>query len=302
MHRNHRHSPDNYRAFTLVELLVVIAIIGVLVALLLPAVQAARESARRMQCTNHLKQIGLAMHNYHDVWKRLPMAWIHPKRWNWIPSTLPFHEEQILHDQLDFKIASWQGNNLNFLKQHHSKWLCPSNAHAEEVLEEEMFAGPQYTISQSDYANCQGDYMNATGVGQTPAYGNVGSLTAPVRGMISRYGWSARFKDVTDGLSSTILVGEVVGAWCITQNWGVQSFATTAHPINYQNETFRDRATWPTQANPRWDESISFRSQHAGGANFCLGDGSVTFLTDELDGITFRALASRDGGETVDVP
>jgi prepilin-type N-terminal cleavage/methylation domain-containing protein/prepilin-type processing-associated H-X9-DG protein len=297
-----RHVTQPLRGFTLVELLVVVAIIGVLVAILLPAVQSVREAARRLQCTNQLKQIGLAFHNYHDAYKRLPSSKLELKRWGWIPLTLPFMEQQTVYDRLDFTISSWQGGNLNFLKQPFSFDLCPSNDVANEVLEEEAFAAPTYAISQSDYAACVGDYINDTGIGTTPSYGNVYDANSPVRGIMSRFGWSARFKEVTDGLSHTIVVGECVGSWCITQNWGVQSFATTAHPINFRNVDFNDRANWPTQSNPRWDESIGFRSQHPGGANFCMADGSVTFLTDELEGAIYRAIASRAAGEGAQLP
>jgi prepilin-type N-terminal cleavage/methylation domain-containing protein len=295
-------------AFTLVELLVVIAIIGVLVALLLPAVQAAREAARRTQCTNQLKQIGLAIHNYHDTFGRSPLS--NPrcpnvgvpmgnKRWGWIPMLLPFMEQTALYDQFDFNLASWQGDNFQHLQKLHRPFLCPSNALWEEVREQEFFAAPNWRISNSDYAAVIGDYRNSTGVGTTPTYGNVGCFER-VRGMIGRWAWSARFADVTDGLSNTFCIGEAIGAVCITQNWGVQSFGTTAHPINYMNRSLID--TMPTQGNPRWDESIGFRSFHPGGTHFLMGDGAVTFYAETIDGATYRALASRMGGEVVQTP
>lgn len=289
------------RAFTLVELLVVIAIIGILVGLLLPAVQAAREAARRMECSNNMKQIGLALHNYHDTFKSLPMS--NPncpaKRWGWMPRILPFIEGSAMHDSFDFALASWQGNNFQFLTQTHEGFLCPSDPLSTEIREEEFFAAPTWVISQADYAAVIGDYRNSTGVGATPAFGNVGCGNQ-VRGMIGRWGWSARLRDVTDGTSSTFMVGEVVGAMCIVQNWGVQSFATTAHPINFMNRSLFDNL--PTQGNPRWDESIGFRSYHPGGCQFLMGDGSVRFVTETIDGPTYRALASRANGEVASLP
>jgi prepilin-type processing-associated H-X9-DG protein len=157
--------------------------------------------------------------------------------------------------------------------------------------------GSGFAVPTISYAVCIGDYINATGVGQTPGWGN-GAV--PPRGVISRYGWSARFGDITDGLSNTFGVGECIGAWCITQNLVVESFATTAHPINYMNASLKQNK--PTPGNPRWDESIGFRSLHTGGAQFLFMDGSVNFISENIDGVTYRALASRAGGEAVSAP
>jgi prepilin-type processing-associated H-X9-DG protein len=182
--------------------------------------------------------------------------------------------------------------------------LCPSDALSEMLREEEGFAAPTWSLSQSDYAACIGDYKNTTGVGATPDYGNVGYAAGnspnQVRGMIGRWRWAARLADVTDGLSNTFCVGECIGAMCITQNFGSQCFATTAQPINFYNESLKNNL--PTQANPRWNESIGFRSFHPGGANFLLGDASVRFISEDVDGVTYRALASRSGNEAVQVP
>lgn len=289
----------NRVGFTLVELLVVIAIIGVLIALLLPAVQAAREAARRMECTNNLKQIGLALHNHHDVNGKLPASNFHggagPYRWSWITRTLPYMEQNNVYDRLDYTVNGWQNGNYALIRETHGEFLCPSDALAEEVREEEGFAAPSWVLSQADYAACIGDYRNSSGVGATPTYGNHGYGNPIVRGMIGRWGWAANFAKVTDGLSNTMMVGECVGAMCITQNFGTQSFGTTAHPINFQNRSLQDNL--PTQANPRWDESIGFRSYHPTGANFLMGDGSARFIAETIDGATYRALGSRAGGE-----
>jgi prepilin-type N-terminal cleavage/methylation domain-containing protein len=290
--------------FTLVELLVVIAIIGILVALLLPAIQAAREAARRTECTNKLKQIGVALHNYHDTFNRLPHGSFHADRWGWQPRILSFLEGGAVFDQFDMNLFAWQGGNYDLIRAIRGTFLCPSDSMAELMREEEGFAAPTWVLSQSDYAACIGDYRNSTGVGATPDYGNVGYAAGnspnPVRGMIGRWRWAARFRDVTDGLSNTFCVGECIGAMCITQNFGSQSFATTAHPINFMNDSLKN--SLPTQGNPRWNESIGFRSMHPGGANFMLGDGSIRFVSEDIDGVTYRALASRGGGEPVQVP
>jgi len=285
--------------FTLVELLVVIAIIGILVALLLPAIQAAREAARRAECSNNLKQIGVALHNYHDTFGRLPHGGFHADRWGWQPRVLAFMEQGAESEQYDWDLFGWQGGNYDLIKAIHKGFLCPSDTLSELMREEEGFAAPTWVLSQSDYAACIGDYRNATGVGATPSYGNVsfasGNGPNRVRGVMGRWRWAAKFSDVTDGLSSTICVGECIGAMCITQNFGSQCWATTAHPINFMNESLAN--SLPTQGNPRWDESIGYRSYHPGGAIFLLVDGAVQFVSDSVDGAVYRASASRKGGE-----
>jgi len=294
-------SRKSFRGFTLIELLVVIAIIAVLVALLLPAVQQAREAARRSSCKNNMKQIGLALHNYHDTANILPSGRFHSGigtyRWGWIQRMLHYIDQAPLYNQIDFNVNGWQNGNYDFFKQPMAEFLCPSDALKDEIREEEGFAAPTWILAQADYAGVIGDYQNSTGLGQTPTYGNVGYGGTRIRGMISRWAKSASFPKVTDGLSNTFMVGECIGAMCIVQNWGTQSWGTTAHPINFMNRSLADNL--PTQANPRWDESIGFRSFHVGGCHFLLGDGSVRFVSENVDGATYRALASRDGGEVI---
>lgn len=302
-----RANPAARRGFTLVELLVVIAIIGILMSLLLPAIQSARESARKIQCKNNAKQIGIALLNYHDTYKRFPHSdalHIHTnnlngqKGFNWQVRILPYVEENNAFRQLDLKALSTDEINAKFLRSTPPMFLCPTDATSGELCEEEGYAGAK-AISQTNYAACVGDYRNDTGTGETPAYGNV-LKDEPVRGIIGRNKWAAKASQVRDGLSKTFIVGECLGSVCINQNFGSQSFATTAFPINHENESLL--ANPPTVANPRWDESTGFRSMHTGGAIFVMGDGSVHFVEESLDGTIYRGLASRSGGEMVNLP
>ena len=293
------------RAFTIIELLVVVVILGLLVGLVLPAVGAAREAGRRTACSNNLRQIALAIQNFHDARKRLPTSEHYGRpdqaqRWGWLPKILPQLDEMSLFGRLDFTIDSWDGNNYGLLREPYSAVLCPSNPFARLLLEEENFAGPDWILSQADYAANIGDHTNLSGPGAMPPFGNVPPGNSMIRGVISRTGWSARFQEVTDGLSKTLLAGECVGALCITQNFASQCFATTAHPINHMNASLA--ADLPTIANPRWDESVGFRSFHPGGAVFVTCDAAVRFIDDTIDGAVYRGLASRAGGEVAANP
>ncbi len=255
--------------FTLVELLVVIAIIGVLVALLLPAVQAVREAARRMQCSNHLKQFGLAMHNYHDVYKTFPYGtnphiqpgWMteYSKGSN-ILKLLPFIEQTGLWDQIDFRgkytgvDAQWTGVSVQISMLGYGHRGVASNLPEQRELPNWRCPSDDFRnlpdISYSNYAMSMGNqYMGGagTGCGGLGMDGN-NFLTGPaphgdgklsdISGVASRFWVSARMNDVPDGTSNTILMGEIrplcgdhmqYNPW---SHWNSIWAATTA-PINW---------------------------------------------------------------------
>jgi len=336
------HTPSKRpNAFTLVELLVVIAIIGVLVALLLPAVQAAREAARRVQCQNQMRQLGIGLQNYHDAVGQLPASdfWYYNfdrkpgpgyMNWGWMPKIMPYMEQGNMMSTVDFNYRSTTNNfqgifNRDFIQTKVPGLLCPSNPYRDETTENEGFlalSNSRSQIAEADYAANVGDYTNGSGAGDGvdptldddgdglpdyPPFANVWGPGAgdypkrhPTRGVINRFGWAAEFRQIPDGLSNTFAVGECVGVWCLNQNFGTQSFSTTAQPINHKNAYYSSGyENWPTQANPQWADAIAFRSLHPGGAHFLMCDASVQFLSENVDHVSYMARASRDGGDLI---
>lgn len=315
-----RPSPPCRRraGFTLIELLVVLAVLGILLALLIPAVQSAREVARRVECRNKLRQIAIALHTYHDTHSVLPVQtsygppWGQTRHhWSWTVRVLPYLDQGPLYNQLDFtrdgldatprNVGGDVVSNLQLIGRSLPAKLCPSDPEADtprtraDDAEHLVLGLTCYAASVGDHANLRGD-----GDPSVDAYrfGNFATDGGKLRGIISRGGWSARFRDVRDGLSSTIFVGEVVPGWCDWQDWGHQNFATTAHPINYRNSDFQAGVLLSSDS----DESIVFRSRHTGGAHFLFGDGGVAFLSEDIDGLLYRALASRAGSEVTSRP
>ncbi len=197
--------PKSRRGFTLVELLVVIAIIGVLVALLLPAVQSAREAARRTSCRNNLKQLGLASVTYHDSHGILPYCpsadnrdQSHAQRRSWVIAILPHIEQQSLYDQMDMSIQGNKGINLELIQQNMPEVLCPSDDDAlaprvTELSQSVWAATTSVAVGLICYAANSGDHRNRTGVGApTPPYMNWANDAydaQSTRGVISRFAW-----------------------------------------------------------------------------------------------------------------
>jgi prepilin-type N-terminal cleavage/methylation domain-containing protein len=252
--------------------------------------------------------------------------------WGWMPKIMPYMEQANAISQADFNYGATVNNfegvfNRDAIQMTIPGLLCPSNPYREETTENEGFralSNPRNQIAEADYAACIGDYRNAGGAGDGldhtvdadgdgrpdyPPFGNVfaaGNISNPyppkhpTRGVINRFGWAAEFRQVPDGLSNTFAVGECIGAWCLNQNYGTQSISTTAQPINHRNGYFAQGSeNWPTNDNPQWSDAIAFRSLHPGGAHFIMCDASGHFVTENVDHATYRALASRDGGDIV---
>ena len=292
------------KGFTLIELLVVIAIIAILIALLLPAVQQAREAARRTQCKNNLKQIGLALHNYHDTYNCLPPGWIsvnltnhrpnpNPDAasrirsgWSWAVMLLPMMDEGPLFDKLDLRVNVSDVANDQNAKQNLkvlAAFRCPSDP-SEDT----------WTLNNVDLPTA--NYVASFGTGEMEPCENVGDgYTCRGNGMFF-HNSSIRFRDVRDGLSNTFMVGE-------RKTDDPKGWHTTWVGILDGQDPNKKFARILAHAGHRPNDPSShfedFSSQHAGGAQFLFGDGRVRFITESINLDVFKALATRRGNETV---
>jgi len=287
-----------HKAFTLVELLVVIAIIGILVSLLLPAVQAAREAARRMSCYNNLKQIGLALHNYHDTHKSLPMGWIgvdpatrQPHAlgqpgWGWAARVLPFLEQSNTESLLKGDLPITDPSNLAARSTHLALYRCPSDANSQDFFD---ITGSMPTVRIP--------VANYVGMAGTQELENCEPLPIGVQCRtdgIFYHNSSTQFRDITDGLSNTFMVGE--------RNSKIDK-STWVGSIPGADEGFArflgiaDHA--PNTVGAHLDDLSSY---HPAGTNFVIADGSVRLITETIDLTVYQALATTRGGEAATLP
>lgn len=301
------------RAFTLVELLVVIAIIGILIALLLPAVQAAREAARRSSCTNNLKQLGLAVHNYHDVYQMLPISismWaegpnpsaVHNGK-GWILSSLPYLEQKPLFDQFQAagvfvtEMTTWQTNATcqALMKTRLPVIECPSDVSAKTSTQTAQWGGIEVAVT--NYKGCIGDTRMGGAASIHPGTEPDCHNTVRCNGIFYRnnYQDKLRLAHIEDGTSGTFMIGEDVPVQNIhsAAYYSNGDYASCHAPLNY----------FPKPPTPGdWWNVISFRSMHPGGANFCMADASVRFISQSIDYNLYRALSTKARGEAVSVP
>ena len=314
--------PWGRRAFTLIELLVVIAIIAVLVALLLPAVQQAREAARRSQCKNNLKQFGLAMANYHDVSNRFPMGGTiaccdNGPQIGFIPRLLPYLDQSPIYNQINMALpnayvlpTSPPATNP-IISVPLSVALCPSDAKIGNnnlggftLTNYDGSAGSMTFGSPNGACNVytSGVLINGWGDGNDPN---------AVSGMGTRGGAAIGIRDVTDGTSQTIHMGEVLpscndhsgngGLW---RENGQSFHAGTAASINdYTPCPWANAAQirFPACGNQpnQWNISWGFRSMHTGGAQFLFADGSVHFINQNINYLTYQYLGGRNDGNVI---
>lgn len=300
-------SPRRRTGFTLVELLVVIAIIGVLVALLLPAVQAAREAARRTQCLNHLKQWGLAMHNYHDNLLQLPLGATNTPRRTWVIFLWPYIEQGNLDAMNNYSQHFYlapctiAGTMDGLCGKKLKMYYCPSDLGVGHDLD-----APGWT-----YQRCRGNYVVNWGNVLYDDTGTTPQAYAPFShepGM-SRQPRLTRLKNITDGTSNTLLLSEYLMAksrqdddWRgdIHNDDGVFKFMTRNTP----NSSTPDVVNWAIlNTDIRMPVSTAglqhntARSRHPAGVNAVNADGSVRFVNDSISITTWQALGTMDGGD-----
>ena len=290
-------------AFTLIELLVVIAIIAVLVGLLVPAVQKVREAANRLSCHNNLKQIGLAMHGYHDQQGRLPAGHTdmqtnaaNPADWGpgfgWSTAILPQLEQEPLHRQFNFNLPLANAANAVARATTLKTFLCPSDSHTMPFTT----TGVPLTMGPSNYAGMygRGEISDDPGRGDGVLYRN------------SR----TRLGDILDGVSNTIVVGERSSNLLKCVWAGIASGMTSvhpsdptvvepSHPLILGHTGILDPLDPPHTPNSPVAHVDDFWSRHPGGANFLLGDGSVRQVNNTISPRAWVAMGTRTGGEVV---
>ena len=329
-------SRRSLHGFTLVELLVVITIIGILISLLLPAVQAAREAARRLQCVNNLKQMALGLHNYHSSFGVLPFGCatftgFKSQSIMFGNMLLPYIEQQPLHDSFNYTKPMWDATNTAWVTQVVSVYICPSDPRSGSPVFDDRrmcascgewgVANPDHVLglwympssgpTHDGVSNTDGCVFCTSSQGRFPSnsnfccrgfnHGTAGSPDGRIKagsfaGLFARAPISVNFDAIHDGLSNTIMLGETLPEHC---RWngaynGNNPVVSTVIPINTMD------SMQTTGINDR--TACGFKSNHPGGAQFALADGSVHFISQTIDYQLFNNLGSRDGGEIVQVP
>ncbi len=306
------HSPQRKlnKGFTLIELLVSIAVIAILVSLLLPAVQQARESARLTQCKNNLKQIGLALHNYHDQFSTLPAAMVswnqahdptdtisNRMQWGWCAAILPHLEQMNLYDQIDFNPDIRTQANRDILRQNLTVFQCPSMTKIGYINFTDRIAGDT-DAATTDYVTVS---SHIRWVGDPTFFRRSSNAT----GVLAVNDWP-KFRDVTDGLSQTIAITESRFDQRLSTDanlfacfgspdcsagfpWGRDGIVSSGQGINQQE--------FKMSGAPRHSKQIL--SMHRGGVQFAFADGHVKFISENVDQLLLEALTTRAGNEVI---
>ena len=299
--------------FTLIELLVVIAIIAVLIALLLPAVQQAREAARRTQCKNNLKQIGLALHNYHDSLNIFPYCSTYPitLKHTWVEMILPYIDNAPLYNQINFSLANDAttptNNQILFANKSFGFIKCPSNPSSDTLLCKDnsnfrewptriqglgypLMSGSIQPDSVSPDCGCENCFCNRESTAVHSWNASQAYPTFP--GIFNRGITTSRMKDISDGTSNTIMSAERNAEEC---GWG------GAFSWNFTNVYTGQKINSPTRTTnigSDWWRNCGSSSHHVGGAHVLMADGSVKFLSNSIDFRAYCALGDKADGVT----
>jgi prepilin-type N-terminal cleavage/methylation domain-containing protein/prepilin-type processing-associated H-X9-DG protein len=308
------HPSRSRQAFTLIELLVVIAVIALLIGLLLPAVQSAREASRRIQCVNNLKQIGLAMHNYHSVSSTFPPGYVSSTvnnrldgqelgpGWGWGAMVLNELDQKPLFNSINFSLPITDPGSQTARATVLSTFLCPSNAFG---------SGPVRLMAGT---GTSGGMINDVAAGQYVASAGqleVEEFAAQNNGVFYRNSGNG-IRDITDGSSTTLMAGErsrnvAEATWvgavpfaqaCNNPGWRFQDCETSNVLILAHTGPSPDE-DWVDLPNNKLAGVDDYWSLHPGGCNFLFCDGSVRFVKETINANVFSYLATRAGGEVV---
>lgn len=305
--------------FTLVELLVVIAIIGILVALLLPAIQAAREAARRTECTSNLKQQVLALHNYHDTYQVFPAGNITPgnccgtlSRVNWAISILPFVEQQALYDRYDMNLANEDqpidASGFCVVQQRVAPYECPSDIYVKK--RENPGSG-----AKVNKAYQHSSYRGVTGIGRNAGYFDAnqwsGKIPENEKGLLHTVGTHnlqpENMASVLDGTANTLAIGEYMTMTATNRGtfWGYSYTSYVLSSIGPESRLYLpDYNACAAIAGTDGSNACkrAFASFHPGGINFALADGTVRLIPTTTDMTVLAALATIANSEAITMP